>query len=297
MAYPDIPTALRTHLAARAMREHHHLWHLARRSDLASLPLDPWEQAELAKPEWRAPRFQGDDGAGLDFLGMHREMIKQVDGILATAVDANWPRVVGWSPIPFQASDTDWPMPPAWPGMPSFLAAPKSVTSATQQRNAVNQGYRNANALRSVSLDQLGSIIEGNIHNWMHLRWAARPIVDVDGVDPANDYLAAPWSSHVNPVFWKLHGWIDDTIKAWEQANNAIADLSGAWSGPSVHDHGPMAGGPEAVAPRKPTVKSIRWFRTTIKALPGAFGKLDKKPKTKSNANKKAKAAKKKKKA
>ena len=36
---------------------------------------------------------------------------------------------------------------------------------------------------------------------------------------PAYNDLADFYSSHVNPIFWKLHGWIDDRINDWLQAH------------------------------------------------------------------------------
>ena len=36
---------------------------------------------------------------------------------------------------------------------------------------------------------------------------------------PANDDLGDFYSSHVHPVFWRLHGWIDDRINDWAAAN------------------------------------------------------------------------------
>ena len=34
-----------------------------------------------------------------------------------------------------------------------------------------------------------------------------------------NDFLGDPFSSHVNPVFWRFHGWIDDRIEDWYRAH------------------------------------------------------------------------------
>jgi hypothetical protein len=45
---------------------------------------------------------------------------------------------------------------------------------------------------------------------------------------PAYDWLGDTYSSHVNSVFWKLHGWIDDRITQWATVNN-VADIT--WTG------------------------------------------------------------------
>jgi hypothetical protein len=70
----------------------------------------------------------------------------------------------------------------------------------------------------------------------MHMRWATaqprdpqtgKPAVrDSYDIDPKwdvadNDYLGDFHSSHVNPIFWKLHGWVDDCIGAWQVAHDA----------------------------------------------------------------------------
>src|SRR5262249_54090049 len=39
--------------------------------------------------------------------------------------------------------------------------------------------------------------------------------------DPKNDYLGDFYSSHVNPLFWRLHGWVDDRIEDWFNAHEA----------------------------------------------------------------------------
>ena len=68
----------------------------------------------------------------------------------------------------------------------------------------------------------------------MHMRWSAIPHDPVTGVPlpgagrttnwMANgcfdyDYLGEFFSSHVNPVFWRLHGWVDDRINDWFAAH------------------------------------------------------------------------------
>src|SRR5690348_17642059 len=69
----------------------------------------------------------------------------------------------------------------------------------------------------------------------MHIRWSAaprdpetnawlplgRPDPDISEKwdNPRYDWLGEFYSSHVNPVFWRLHGWIDDRIDDWYQAH------------------------------------------------------------------------------
>jgi hypothetical protein len=70
----------------------------------------------------------------------------------------------------------------------------------------------------------------------MYMRWATalprdpesgEPAVRVEyDIDPKwdaaeYDYLGDFHSSHVNPILWKLHGWIDDCIGVWQAAQDA----------------------------------------------------------------------------
>ena len=76
--------------------------------------------------------------------------------------------------------------------------------------------------------------MEMTLHDWLHMCWASVPRDPLNGApvpfarDPAdfalrwfgpeNDFLGDPFSSHVNPVFWGFHGWIDDRIEDWYRA-------------------------------------------------------------------------------
>ncbi|MGQ0486028.1 MAG: hypothetical protein ACT4SY_11845 [Hyphomicrobiales bacterium] len=191
----------------------------------------------MTQAGWQPPRFENQPGSGVDFLGMHREMIAHVNQALAAAGNASWPKVTGWSPIPWTENDADWPV-PAWPGALQPAIQARSPERVQQMKTLAQTRFQNPAWLSSVGLDRLGSEIEWTIHGWMHMRWSGPPFHDPQSADPANDWLYDPWSSHVNKTFWKLHGWIDERIGNWEQANSAVADLSNAWSGPPIlHVH------------------------------------------------------------
>lgn len=171
---------------------------------------------------------------------MHREMITHVNQMLAAVGNAMWPKVTGWSPIPWAANNANWPV-PDWIAAPQPAVDARSAARVRQMKSLSQNRFQNAAWLASVSVDQLGTNIEWTIHGWMHMRWSGPPFADQTSADPANDWLYDPWSSHVNKTFWKLHGWIDERIGDWERANNATANLSDAWSGPSMH-HAHVAG-------------------------------------------------------
>jgi hypothetical protein len=76
------------------------------------------------------------------------------------------------------------------------------------------------------------------VHNDMHMRWTALPRDPITGEalplgrnvsdfgekwdNPAYDALLDFYSSHVNAVFWRLHGWIDDRIEDWFDAQELV---------------------------------------------------------------------------
>ena len=41
---------------------------------------------------------------------------------------------------------------------------------------------------------------------------------DPKWLDPEYSYLGETFSSHVNPIFWRLHGWVNDRIDDWYRA-------------------------------------------------------------------------------
>jgi hypothetical protein len=116
--------------------------------------------------------------------------------------------------------------------------------------------------LRSVTLGQLGSDLEFDIHNDLHMRWAGpsavgfrprTPVteeIDPRWDDPAYDYLGDTYASHVNPIFWKLHGWVDNRIEDWRLANG-IEEIqwTGTWEGAAAHDHHGLSRGAVGRAP------------------------------------------------
>ena len=224
------------------MRFHHLLWHLTRDRGWWN-GLDQGNRENLIRAGWQALRFFGTPGSGIDFLGMHRQMIETTNVALDQANDSDWQKVVGWDPIPWSDSDPDWPV-PEWQNEPPAWSTEEDWERRTNDANGARSSdtvaamrqtanlVRDENILRGLTLDSLGLFLEGDLHGWMHIRWAGAPPEEVRDTSVQNDWLADPWSSHVNKVFWKLHGWIDDRIGDWEKATGLTADLSEAWAGP-----------------------------------------------------------------
>ena len=243
MSYPDLPIPVKEMLANEMVRTHHHLWHFVRNRQ-AWEDLPPGNRASLEEAGWRAPRFENEPGSGLDFLGMHRQMIVMSDAAMLDAQEPHWPRVTGWNPIPWDDDDPDWPVPawqddrPPWASDEQWarftdFARDARSTESVNQMSQVADNLQNSDVLQPMILDELGRAMEWSIHGWMHLRWSGEPHVNGFSVDITNDWLFVPWSSHVNKHFWKLHGWIDERIDDWEAATGSTADLVDAWAGPA----------------------------------------------------------------
>jgi hypothetical protein len=202
------------------------------------------------------------NGAGEDFLYMHRRMIRMVHDVYDTA---GKPRPAAWTQLPpanapqfayKEASD------PANPAVKTYVYDPESSgvmvpppTSAfltqvggnpffrfnktarglTNLMRNLTTSLRNPRVVSQLTLGAYGNLIEFTVHNWMHMRWATLSRDPESGVpavrgdyeidkkwDAAeNDYLGDFHSSHVNPIFWKLHGWVDDCIGVWAAAHEA----------------------------------------------------------------------------
>jgi hypothetical protein len=243
MPASSLPMEVKKMLSSRQMREHHSLWHLARRwNTLNSSQRNFLTSKGYSQP----PRLENEPGAGLDFLGMHRKMIEEVNLLLASINDPSYSKITGWRQIPFDHNDADYPMPPIWEGAEPSYSRNKSQIETDRWRQEVSNTYENNTWLTSITLDGLGSNIEHGIHNWLHLHWSSEPwfksLPEQDRDDMRNDFLGSTYSSHVNDVFWKLHGWIDDRIGQWEAATGQLPNFAGVWLGPAHQHHASVVG-------------------------------------------------------
>jgi hypothetical protein len=253
---PQLPNQVVIEMAKRHHRLHHYLFHEVRNNWLT---YDDDTKNKLRNDGWEPPRpaltADGraivDNFSGEDFLFMHREIIKLVNEILNQVSDPQYPKVEGWKKIP-RPGDVDYPVPPAWVGSDPIFARVKSDEYFDTQFVAWEKRYTDPNFLSQITLGELGSRLEFSIHNIMHLRWSSQPAAErpwtfpteADTIDsqwdaPSYDYLGDTYSSHVNPIFWKLHGWIDDRIEDWKNAHGVTGDIewTGTWMG---NMHGQM---------------------------------------------------------
>ena len=258
-----LPIEVREMMAERPRRMHHYLWHQVRSSWLR---YPPETRQRLSDLGWMPPRpARGENGqllldnsSGEDFFYMHRQMIAHVNVKLAQLTDPSYSKVQGWIAVPWPG-DEDFPVPPPWeddePDFTQFLTTVKSEGFYRSNFASWESFFRNLIILRRMSLGQLGSLLEFTIHNYMHMRWAAQPIGNRPNATPGEhdtipeewdrvdyDYLGDTYSSHVNPIFWKLHGWIDNRIEDWRRANGVEEiEWIGTWIGdmPSMPEPAP----------------------------------------------------------
>ena len=242
----DLPIGVVRMMAQRARRMHHYLFHQTRNMWLF---WDDNTKGQIEALGWEPPRPSRepngaggrrtiiDNDSGEDFLYMHRQMIAGVNLKLAEIGDPSYPKIEGWQSLP-RATNTEYPVPPAWDtgnaGFNDFLVDVKSDTYFQNNFEVWERNYTDPNVLANMTLGELGARLEFSIHNMMHMRWCREMIIrpDVDPttpeqIDPVWDELSYNWlgdtySSHVNPVFWKLHGWIDDRIDDWMSANAGL---------------------------------------------------------------------------
>jgi len=218
-------------------------------------------QHAIAKLGWAPPRpalaydSEGNqiimdfNGSGEDFFFMHRQMLQEVNQMVA---DTDYEKVVGWKHCPYPG-DPVWTVPAPYPtgdtGFDDLLVQMKSDAFFWSDIQPTDEMLWDHDYMRNVSLATLGSHVEFSVHKWMHLRFSSLPDLGIRPVpvNPTPDidtkwdnltyqYLGDTYSSHINYVFWKIHGWVDDHIEEWRKANGLDSIYwSGTWqNGPAT---------------------------------------------------------------
>ncbi|MBV6289680.1 PvdJ/PvdD/PvdP-like protein [Pseudomonas aegrilactucae] len=245
--------ALLSWLISDEHRLFHQLWHASRdqwhelsedkRNALRGLGWQPGPR-DLER-DARGPR-KDRNGSGVDFLFMHRHMLQTARSLQ---------HLPSWSRFPAPQPELErdragfaryfdnhdgCAVPPTWlaPGDEEYTQWVSDIKNPeTYHANfeVWESQYRDPRYLSRLTLGQLGSEMELGLHDWLHMRWASVPrdpsngapvpmARDLDDFSPRwygpdNDFLGDPFSSHVNPVFWLFHGWIDDRIEDWFRAH------------------------------------------------------------------------------
>lgn len=117
-----------------------------------------------------------------------------------------------------------------------------------------------------------------------------------------NDFLGDPFSSHVNPVFWRFHGWIDDRVEDWFRAHERFhpgavvrqevngvpwfapgrwVEVADPWLGPDTHGCSNVAGlrPGRSVEMDPETMKlALRLIYSDEERFDGLVGKVPRRP-------------------
>ncbi len=231
-----------THQLWHTVRDKWHLIGNDRRQALRNLG---WQPGPSGQERDSRGRYKDRNGSGIDFLYMHRYM-------LGVAAKLGAPQAWHLFPQPRPAVETDrvaflryfenadgHSVPPTWlaPGDEAYsqgMAAIKSRDTYDGNFQVWESRYRDPEYLARMTLGQFGSELELSLHDWLHMCWAsvargpedqrpmpmARQPTDFSKAwfDPGNDFLGDPFSSHVHPLFWGFHGWIDARIDDWYAA-------------------------------------------------------------------------------
>lgn len=266
-----IPEAIEM-LASRSHRLRHTVWHtlrsdwFRRRQGSTQQILTDEDRAYISSLGWGLtdPPFTAtgvldvNNGAGEDFLFMHRRMIAMLKNIYVKQgkiPPASWARIPGPTPphynyiregdegsyvYRYQATNSGEMVPPAIDDAVEAFGEGNRFLKSRRFHTGFMRNFENwlrsPRLLAQLSLAAYGNILEFTIHNWMHMRWTeipprheetgaliTRSSYDVDPKwdIPSYDALSDFHSSHVNPIFWRLHGWVDDRIEDWHQAHEA----------------------------------------------------------------------------
>jgi len=268
----------------------HQLWH-ASRDKWHTLSAD--KRNALRGIGWQpGPRDQERDargphkdrnGSGVDFFFMHRHML----GTARSLQDLpSWQQFPLPQPelirdrlgfIRYHDNHDGTALPPTWLAegddeYTQWVSDLKTAETYHSNFQVWESQYRDPRYLSKLTLGQFGSEVELGLHDWLHMRWAsvprdpsngqpvpmARDLDDFAGrwFAPENDFLGDPFSSHVNPVFWHFHGWIDDRVEDWFRAHERFhpgevsrlvvngvqwfapgrwVEIADPWLGPSTH--------------------------------------------------------------
>jgi hypothetical protein len=244
-----LPEPIVMHFADKVHRLHHAVWHGVR--ELWD-DLKPEERAKLKDLDWQIEggrvalisssqktRPMLENGSGEDFLFFHRQMVAHYR-MMMTDLGA---KIIEWPEIPQPgAGGVASPdvVPESWniPEAPNFerrLAALKTDDFFWSRMRWWDVEFKNQKYLATLTLGEFGALLQYTIHNDMHIRWSApprdpetnallplgRPDEDISDRwdNPRYDWLGEFYSSHVNTLFWRLHGWIDDRIEDWAAAH------------------------------------------------------------------------------
>jgi hypothetical protein len=214
MADQPLPAQITQWIQQQNWGMHHLEWHVTRLWDAV-----PDAAAFAQQQGWsRANIQEGAAGNGLEFLAMHRVMIR--------TLVAEFPRhsglFRGWLTPPTQENDPNDPIPgnsPAGGPFPSEMLAAIAKVQGPAQSFADDDDFgRYVETSRRPTANQPGnhsSDRSTGVHNYLHERFT-------DTTSPID--MGNPQVNLLNQRFWRLHGWIDSQWSRVRQAKGLSED-------------------------------------------------------------------------
>jgi len=194
-----MPAPILDYLNGRQWGDHHLEWHTVRQWDR----LRPQDQEWARGQGWRRADIQeGQVGNGLEFLAMHRVMIRT----LVKEFPKDAALFAGWKAPPVSHDDADDPVPPNnnnWDFDKDKAKALDELASHLDTFKTDDEfGLYVETTLRPTAQDPNGRAADKSvgIHNYMHNRFM-EPGSPIDIGDPSVNLQ--------NRRFWRLHGWIE----------------------------------------------------------------------------------------
>ena len=193
-----MPKTVLTYLKSNDWGSHHLEWHTSRQWDL----LQPSDQAWAKKQGWsRATVQEGAKGNGLEFLAMHRVMIRTLSQQFPSSASL----FNGWSEPPTNPNDPADKVPAG--SVKAFdLDKEKAIDKLQNHLDEFESdddiGLYIETSLRPTSSDPSARSTDKSvgIHNYIHNRFAdSKSKIDIG--DPSVNLQ--------NRRFWRLHGWIE----------------------------------------------------------------------------------------
>lgn len=227
-----IPAA-QSMLASKSHRLIHAVWHTLRLYQVWWKVLNDTDKQQISQLGWILERhpfternmLNLSNGAGEDFLFMHRKMISMIRDVYESV---GVPYIEGWKTLPltntqqFFYSEQEDPKDPTKkiylynPSSSGFMIPPaylisngtdaekqdledlksleflKSSNYFSSVMRYLERQFKDPRKLSFFSLGELGNLLEFVIHNQMHMRWSSAPIDPETGKPPLNPETGKP---------------------------------------------------------------------------------------------------------
>jgi hypothetical protein len=205
-----MPSEIRSFLATNNWGNHHLEWHTVRQWDL----LGASDQAWAKKQGWaRADLQEGQKGNGLEFLAMHRVMIR----ILTQHYPSDASLFKGWSAPPTDPKDKNDPCSQGAFDPAKLPALDKLANHLDDFDSDDDIGLYIETSLRPTESDPSARSADksAGLHNYIHNRFSdSKSKIDIG--DPSVNLQ--------NKRFWRLHGWIESRWTEFREAKGLSED-------------------------------------------------------------------------